>query len=235
MTARYPQARRLMLSGWVSASTVLPTSRGRGGAVRSRVRGWAVGMMMVGVLAVSACDLGEGPTEPASSAESSTATDPATSESPTADAPTPPEVDAPTPPPEMAVNDHVGAIWATRYFLDLYTYMRASGNTAAFEGMSAPECDFCASSIENAEEITADGGWAEGGALVFDINEATAEYPTDSEPNYLVRFSMTQERQVIHRPDGSVEEVGESSADVVVAMRYVDGRFICSGVNSEQH
>lgn len=99
--------------------------------MRSRMPGWAVALAAVGVLTLSACDPGEDPTNPPSTAESST--EPTTSASPTEDVSTPPEVEAPTPPPEMAVDDHVGAIWATRYFIDLYTYMRQTGDTSQFE------------------------------------------------------------------------------------------------------
>jgi hypothetical protein len=103
-------------------------------------------------LLLSACDGGEEPTDPPTTETSESTTPTEVTTEPT-DLPTPPEVEAPTPPPEAAVDDHVGAIYAARYFLDLYTYMRQTGETAQFEAMSAPECEFCTSSIENALEI----------------------------------------------------------------------------------
>lgn len=198
-----------------------------------KMRGCVAGLALLGVLAVSACDPGEDPTDPpTTSTEATTADDATTSESPT-DVATAPEVEAPTPAPEALVDDHVGAIYAARYFLDLYTYMRATGDTAQFEAMSAEGCEFCADAVVNAQEVTAGGGWVEGGELEFDIEKATAEYPTEDEPNYIVRFSMTQQAQTIHRADGSIDTTEPGDYDVGVALRFVDGRFITSGLNFE--
>lgn len=201
--------------------------------MRSRVRVWAAGAAVLGVLAVSACDPGEDPTDPpTTSAESTTSGEPTTSESPSEVA-TPPEVEAPTPAPEASVDDHVGAIYAARYFLDLYTYMRATGDTSQFEAMSRDGCKFCASSIANAEEIHDGGGWVEGGEIEFDLDRATADYPTTEEPNYVVRFRVEQAPQVVLYEDGNSEEIEGVSLDFAVAMRFVDGRFTVSGVNFE--
>ncbi|GAB2623337.1 DUF6318 family protein [Pseudactinotalea suaedae] len=187
--------------------------------------------MSAGLL-LSACDGGEGPTEPPTTgtvtSESTTPTEVTTEPS---DIPTPPEVEAPTPAPEAAVDDHIGAIWAARYFMDLYTYMRQTGDTTQFEAMSAPECEFCASSIENVVEIHEEGGWVEGGELVFDIDEATANYPTADEPNYVVQFTVTEQPSTIHAGDGTSDARPGASGDVQVGLQYVDERYVVFGVN----
>lgn len=99
--------------------------------------------------------------------------------------------------------------------------------------MSAPECEFCASQLEAAEEIHAAGGWIEGGEVEFDLDEATAEYPTEDEPNYLVRFTLTEAPLTVHNGDGTAEEVEGSEYQVVVALQHINGRFIVFGVNAE--
>ncbi len=184
-------------------------------------------------VALSGCDGGgEEPTaDPTTTAEPTT--EEPTSEEPTSEAPEPPEVESPTPAPETQTDDHVGAIWAARYFLDLYTYMRATGDTASFEAMSAPECQFCAGAVERAQELHEAQGWAEGGALVFDVGDAVADYPTDDEPSYLVYFTMTQEEQRIHRADGSVDVTDGGEYQVVVALEYDDGSYLVHGLNFE--
>ncbi|WP_156253595.1 DUF6318 family protein [Pseudactinotalea terrae] len=186
-------------------------------------------------LLLSACDGGEDPTDPPTTEPSSSEvpTEPATETTEPPETATPPEVEAPTPAPEAAVDDHVGAIYAARYFMDLYAYMRTTGDSAQFEAMSASECEFCAGAVDYASELHEAGGWVEGGAIVFDVLEAAADYPTDAEPNYLVRFSLTQEPQVIHRGDGSTGETEEVVADAVVALQFLDGRFVVFGVNVE--
>jgi len=184
-------------------------------------------------VALSGCDGGgEDPTaDPTTTAEPTT--EEPTSEEPTSEAPEPPEVESPTPAPETETDDHVGAIWAARYFLDLYAYMRATGDTASFEAMSAPECQFCESSIENATEIHEAGGWVEGGELHFDVNAAGASYPTAEQPNYVVQLDLTQDSQVIHRGDGTAEPVDGVEAEFVISMRFSGGRFVVNGVNFE--
>ena len=184
-------------------------------------------------VALSGCDGGgDDPTaDPTTTAEPTT--EEPTSAEPTSEAPEPPEVESPTPAPETQTDDHVGAIWAARYFLDLYTYMRATGDTASFEAMSAPECGFCAGQVEVAEEIHDGGGWVEGGAVVFDINEAAAQYPTDDDPNYVVRFTMTESDMKIHNGDGTFDEYEAEEYRVAIAMQHLDGRFVVFGVNGE--
>ena len=183
-------------------------------------------------VALSGCDGGgEDPTaDPTTTAEPTT--EEPTSEEPTSEAPEPPEVESPTPAPETQTDDHVGAIWAARYFLDLYAYMRATGDTASFEAMSAPECQFCESAVDNAREIHDAGGWVEGGGLLFDINEATVEYPTADEPNYFVRFTATEEPSVIYGREDTPEDKDGATFDVAVALRVVDGKFVVYGVNA---
>lgn len=187
-------------------------------------------------LLLSACDGGEDPTTPPTSSE--TSQDPTPSETtseatPSTEGPTPPEVEAHTPPPEAAVDDHVGAIHAARYFLDLYAYMRQSGDTTQFQAMSAPECEFCSSSISNAAEIHDGDGWVEGGEFVVDVSQARADYPTADEPSYVVRFTVVEEPSVIHRGDGTLEEVEGGELRSAVALQYVQGRFLVVGVNAE--
>lgn len=69
---------------------------------------------------------------------------PSPSPSPTATWPV--VVALPTPPAEMARDDEVGAVAAARYFVtDLYRYTMASQDATAFDAVSHPECQFCAS------------------------------------------------------------------------------------------
>src|SRR5690606_40272765 len=140
----------------------------RGGSRGVRRSGRVLAAVAVcAAVVLSGCDGGgEGPTaDPTTPAEPTT--EEPTSAEPTSEVPEPPEVESPTPAPETQTDDHVGAIWAARYFLDLYTYMRATGDTASFEAMSAPECGFCAgqeigrASCRERGELTVGGGAVE--------------------------------------------------------------------------
>lgn len=193
----------------------------------------AIALAVSAGLLLSACDGGDDPTDPPTTETSETT--PAETETTVerTEVATPPEVEAPTPPPEASVDDHVGAIWATRHFLDLYAYMYATGETAQFEAMSTSECQFCVSSIEGARELHDAGAWVHGGAITFTMDQASAEYPTDTEPSYLVRIDAEEEPSTTHQADGSTAEVAGGAFQSVIALRYVDGRFIVFGVNTE--
>ena len=57
----------------------------------------------------------------------------------------------------MSATGVEGATAAALYFLDLYPYIYATGDTAGWREMSAPTCDFCLESATDAEELIRSG------------------------------------------------------------------------------
>lgn len=207
------------------------------------VQKWRRGVAVLAValaFGVAACDPGEDPTNPPTSETSDESSSP--SESPSSEEPAettttagPPEIDPPEPPEGMFVDDHQGAILAASYFLDLYSYMRTTGDTRQFEAMSGPDCEFCSTSITSTEELHGNGNWIEGGELVHDVDEMTAELPNAERPEYVVHVQATEQPFTVHYSDGTSERAEEPvELLMAIGVRYVNDRFIVLGVTYEE-
>ncbi|MDR7383344.1 DUF6318 family protein [Promicromonospora iranensis] len=97
-----------------------------------------------------------------STEDSSGNSTPAVSASPSPSAPTKPER-----PDAMERDDAEGAAAAAEYFIELYPYVMATGDTEEFEAMSHRACGFCDDALEDiasfqANDQTYRGGEAKG-------------------------------------------------------------------------
>lgn len=105
--------------------------------------------------------------DPTSPTPSATASNPA----PSTSAP-------PARPAAMQRQDVEGAIAAAQYFLELYPYAYNTGDLTEWRAMSHPDCIFCASVIDNVEELHAAGGYQSGGSVTWEWAEgAEADVP----------------------------------------------------------
>lgn len=125
-----------------------------------------------------------------------------TSASPSA-SPSPSLPVRPERPQAMKRNDAEGAAAAAEYFIELYPYVMATGDTEEFEAMSHRACGFCEDALEQAERI-ADGGYAYSGGdtnltviTTYARDELTGIYPLDVE--------ISQKSSLIS--DGDGEEI----------------------------
>lgn len=197
--------------------------------MRWRKSGAAVGLLAL-ALGVAACDPGgEDPTTPPTT-DVTTTTDPTTEPTET-ETSGPPDIDPPEVPDGMDVDDHQGAALAAGYFLELANYMNATGETALFEAMSGPDCNFCSYTVETVTALYEDGGWVEGGELVFDISTADVVLPTAEQPAYTVQLNAEQNAQTTHLGDGSTESAGASQIELALGVQYTGGEFTILGVN----
>lgn len=94
-----------------------------------------------------------------------------------------------------------GAIAAATYFLELYPYVYNTGDLAEWTAMSHPECQFCASVVENVTELAAEGGRHEGSETT--ISESTG---TEIDPGrfFGVDVVATQSPSVTFDSQGNV-------------------------------
>jgi hypothetical protein len=90
-------------------------------------------------------------------------------------------------PDAMERDDAEGAAAAAEYFIELYPYVMATGDTEEFEAMSHRACGFCDDALEQAEQI-ADGRWTYTGGestlsvtQIYKRDELTGIYPLDAE------------------------------------------------------
>jgi hypothetical protein len=102
----------------------------------------------------------------------------------------------------MEREDAEGAAAAAEYFIELYPYVMATGDTEEFEAMSHRACGFCeklavqASAIRDAEEVFIGGATSVEITKRYKRDEVTGIYPFDSR--------ITQQAQTITAADGHV-------------------------------
>jgi hypothetical protein len=101
--------------------------------------------------------------------------------------PTPSVPAKPERPDAMKRDDAEGAAAAAEYFIELYPYVMATGDTEEFEAMSHRACGFCEDALEQATKIE-DGGWAYVGGestlsvtQIYRRDDLTGIFPLDAE------------------------------------------------------
>ena len=143
-----------------------------------RSRGsWAVGLVLVGVLASAGCTA-EGtaaPTTPRPTTSShATATlipdpSPTPSSAPSVAPTSGPDQDVTKPPARPDALDgpatEDNAIAVAKYFVGLFPYLVATGDFEAWDALSGPDCTFCSSAREEAAQIHDAGNHGTGGAM----------------------------------------------------------------------
>ena len=125
----------------------------------------------------------------------------------------------------MQQKDAKGAAAAAEYFIELYPYVMATGDTEEFEAMSHRACGFCDDALEQAEQIK-EGGWAySGGDSTLSVTQAykrdelTGIYPMDTE--------ITQEQSRISDPNGNkLDSVETTLFDRRIEMGIKSGEWV---------
>lgn len=140
------------------------------------------GLVVAVGLVVSGCT-GSTPDPDVSSSSTSGPTPVASpSASPTPSVPAKPER-----PAAMERDDAEGAAAAAEYFIELYPYVMATGDTEEFEAMSHRACGFCDDALEQAKRIrTRQDTWTGGKVRsvlleTYARDEITGVYPLDFE------------------------------------------------------
>lgn len=164
------------------------------------------GLVLAAGLALSACT-GANP-DPEVSAGPTGDPTPTASASPSPSVPTKPER-----PDAMEREDAEGAAAAAEYFIELYPYVMATGDTEEFEAMSHRACGFCDGVLEDVAQFkesgqTYEGGDSKGTILVtYARDEVTGIYPFD--------MAIRQEGSVIIDGAGAVVSSADPSASEV--------------------
>lgn len=173
---------------------------------RARRRSLAVGAVVAVGWVVAGCTGGG---DPGASPSVEEPVAPSPSESPE---PTPTESGPVKPerPAAMDRDDAQGAAAAAEYFLSLYGYVLATGDTAEWDAMTwAETCEFCTNVQADAQEIAQAGDSYEGAEITVsavspgDLDTFVGAYPVvaDFRQAALVRTSQTGE--VVERSDES--------------------------------
>lgn len=164
------------------------------GGVAMRLAGVAVA---VG-LALSACT----GTTPDPDGTGSPSGEPTASASPTPSVPAKPER-----PAAMERDDAEGAAAAAEYFIELYPYVMATGDTEEFEAMSHMACGFCEDALEQAERIRSRNDTWTGGKIrsalleTYKRDELTGIYPLDFEVEQAAAQIIDSEGAAVFKGD----------------------------------
>jgi hypothetical protein len=178
------------------------------------------GLAVVVGLTLSACT-GSTP-EPEVTATSSGDPTPAVSASAS---PAPSVPTKPKRPEAMKRDDAQGAAAAAEYFIELYPYVMATGDTEEFEAMSHRACGFCDDALEDIAALqkkdhTYRGGDAKGSVLKsYARDGVTGIYPLD--------MSVRQEVSTITDDAGSkVSSIKSSVSEVRVEVGRWKGSWV---------
>lgn len=199
-------------------------ARGRG---RGRRRGWGglpvVGAALAGLMA--GCSSPKPVVEPPPPVVSE---EPSPSPSPT---PTVPGPVKPERPADMERTDEVGAAAAAVYFLELYPYVKGTGEVEEWTALSFPtDCEFCTNLARSAAENRAAKQTYVGGAVdaqvqkVYSLDTLYGAYPLD--------VSVEQSDLSIVGADGAVisaEPATSLTLRVVVLHDGADWRLVDVG------
>lgn len=177
------------------------------------------GLVLAAGLALSACT-GAKP-DPEVSAGPTGDPTPTASASPSPPVPTKPER-----PEAMEREDAEGAAAAAEYFLSLYAYTKATGDTEEWDAMSHRTCGFCETATEHAAEIAANHENYSGGELSMDVtqvylkDELTGIYPLDIRLSQAPFEIRDRAGEAIESSDGEVlnrrVEMGRRDSNWVV-------------------
>lgn len=119
----------------------------------------------------------------------------------------------------MDENTPEGAKKAAQYFLLLYVYTFASGNTNEWLAMSDPECAFCNTVVANTVSVYSYGGWIE--PWEFQFHSFSYQPPADGDSLSVVGVSLTQKGSLRYREDGStVPAKADTYLNISLHMRY---------------
>jgi len=188
-----------------------------------------VGVVVTGLLAAGCSTDPKGSAQPTEEPTRATTVEPSEPEpSSPAPAPEPTPWPEPTRPPEMARNDVEGAKAAAEYFLALFTYVHLTGDLAAWNDISHPDCMFCSDVAVTVRELYGTGGYADG--PVLEVNNIDGASP-DGEYEFFSVWIDAEERQSArYDTSGEVIQTFErSDFEVDLALAWVDGEWRVRG------
>lgn len=169
------------------------------------VRVGAAGLLVAAGLVLAGCT-GSAP-EPGVTGSPTVDPTPAVSASPSPSVPVKPER-----PDAMKRDDAKGAAAAAEYFLSLYAYTKATGDTTEWDAMSHRLCDFCRTVRIATEEMASRDESYTGGEVTLDViktylmDEVTGIYPLDGRLDQASATVRDAQGQVITTTDGAVVE-----------------------------
>jgi hypothetical protein len=136
--------------------------------------------------------------------------------------PTPTGATAPERPADMDRTDEAGAVAAATYFMELYDYARATGDTSEWDAISSATCMFCTNVSAALADVYGAGRQLEGGRTLVDAARVVG---FDAQlVSHVVEVSYATEGAALVDSTGSVvEEYASESGWLVLELGPVPG------------
>jgi hypothetical protein len=187
---------------------------------------WARGMVVVMLLTATAGCSSSNVAEPQPVVQDRST--PSPTPTPTPEAPVKPER-----PADMERTDEVGAAAAAVYFLELYPYVKGTGDLAEWQAISLPErCEFCSKLVASTQELVNRQQTFVGGEISVEV---TKTYPLDGLlGGYPLDAVVTQAEFAIHGNDGAIVSTQpESSTSVRIEVIHDGAQWRLLEVSTE--
>ena len=169
------------------------------------------------------------PTAPATSASPTPEPTPTITPTPTA-SPTPTATVVAKPEPPTALDgpaNEENAAAVASYFLQLYPYLHATGDSAAWDDLSAPDCEFCTYEQQRADADVAAGRYGTGGQVEAEV---VSTWPV-SEAEWTVAIDAHQAPSATVNAVGEVlEEYPSALSRLAVVVRWEAGTWVVRSV-----
>lgn len=160
-------------------------------------------------------------TAPAETTSTGTSTGTATAEpSSTYTIPPRPAIEAPAE-PELTGVDVNNAYELAQFYLELYPYVKATGDTELWEKYALPECEFCQAVVNDAKADNETGAWMD---FPYEIL-GEAGFTAQGEFDYRIDLLIDRRLVKYYGTDG-LEETEPGQHTVVVGVKNVDGQLL---------
>lgn len=144
----------------------------------------------------------------------------------------PQEYEHPVPGPDFDDDGQAGAEAAAVYFLELYSYVYATGDFEKWSATTATDCGFCSATVEHVSEIYSEDGYATKAPP--QIQEILSQMDNSQEGAYVVEMRFRDGELRVFSSQGEVVRTapGGDVAAWFLVQRVSDGWRLL-GVESE--
>lgn len=205
-------------------------------------RAGALGLAVALSLGLAGCNSGESPgqggtTTPASTSLATTSASPTPTPSPTAaykpaDASGPAQ-NVPVPVmPEVAKTETKEGLEAfTKYWFEQLNYAYQTGDTASFQSLTSPNCDYCSKIAASLSTNYEGDRWLSGGKII--VPAATTTFERASDGNYQVVLQVQQEVISYYQPGGTEFRAASKASNTgnVLLADFVDSAWRVNGLH----
>lgn len=123
--------------------------------------------------------------------------------------------------PELTGVDVYNAYDLAKFYLALYPYVKATGDTELWEKYAHPDCEYCQTVLEAAVEDNKTGAWTDFAYEVL----GEAGFSAKGEFDYRIDLLIDRKMIRYYGVDG-VEETEPGQHNVVIGIKDVDGRLL---------